>query len=61
MCEEKKEGKQVGVSEGFFFPNRKDYYKKKKTFIAKCLNWEVGGGLCHRVCDYLPAKPHSLH
>lgn len=59
MCEEKNEGKQVGVSEVsfFLFSNGKDC-NETKTFIVHVLG---ENGLCRRVCDYLPVKPQSLY
>lgn len=52
-----REGKQVGVS-GFFFLGGEDC-NETKAFIAERLY--VERGLRHTVCDYLPAKPHSLY
>lgn len=59
VCEEKKEGKQVGVNgvSFFLFSNGKDC-NETRTFIAHV--WGENG-LCRRVCDYLPAKPQSLY
>lgn len=59
VCEEKKEGKQVGVNGVYFFlfSNGNDC-NETRTFTAHV--WGENG-LCRRVCDYLPAKPQSLY